>query len=81
MTLSLTTIKLLLLMALSPLSSPVCDSIKERSSDTISADTVVLRSEPLSMPNIEMPASEVSIPNTLNAPEGTDPMTTVLRDL
>jgi hypothetical protein len=33
------------------------------------------------MPNIEMPASEVSIPNTLNAPEGTDPMTTVLRDL
>lgn len=69
------TIKLLLLMVFSPISSPVCDSIKERVNDTISADTVVLRSEPLSMPNIEMPASEVSIPNTLNAPEGTDPMT------
>ena len=72
---TLSTIKLLLLMVFSPISSPVCDSIKERVNDTISADTVVLRSEPLSMPNIEMPASEVSIPNTLNAPEGTDPMT------
>ena len=74
-TLTLTTIKLLLLMVFSPISSPMCDSIAERTNDTLTADTVALRSEPLSMPNIEMPASEVSIPNTLNAPEGTDPMT------
>lgn len=71
---TLAAILLNFLMALSPLSCSVCDSVPEKANDTIAADTVALRGEPLSMPNIEMPASEVSIPNTLNAPEGTDPM-------
>jgi len=50
------------LMALSPIGIPVCDSVPEKANDTISADTVVLRSEPISMPNIEMTASNFSAP-------------------